>query len=487
MRTDLSGFDFRGNYDCVKWLAEKNVEEILGKMLFNSIDYLFFFIACYSIYWILPSQFRKYILIIFSLLFYAYWSGSFLLHFVFFIVLTHFCVLGILKTRKIIFLYIGVGLNLLNLCFFKYILTYLQYLMKEGELSLPFFQSLSEFILPLAISFYTFQMIAYIVDAWRGKFDESPFFNFLLFILFFPQLIAGPIMRHDDFYGQIDNSKLSLDFVQRGILHIISGLVKKVLIADQIAKIINPVYLNPGEYDGISILLTTIAFSFQVYGDFSGYTDLARGSAFLLGYEIPENFKSPFMSVSFSELWTRWHFTLSTWIRDYLYIPLGGNRVSEIRYNINTIIVMSLSGLWHGNTYTFFLWGFFHGVFLSIERLAFGKPNRNAMSFGKKILAVLWIFAIFSILATFFRIDSINRIHSFWSASLNLSGKFIYRPDFWGLIIASSVLHIFEFKNYFSNKLMPYVNWIIPCLVFLVYFAIIKIESPVETFIYFQF
>lgn len=456
-------------------------------MLFNSIDYFFFFIACYIIYWISPSRFRNYVLIIFSLIFYGYWSGSFLIHFLLFIILTHLCVLGILKTKKRIFLILGVSINLINLCFFKYFLTYIKYLMLEGDLTIPFFQSLSEIVLPLAISFYTFQMIAYLVDAWRGKFTESPFVNFLLFILFFPQLIAGPIMRHDDFYDQINHSKLTLDFVQRGILHIISGLLKKVLIADQIAKIINPVYLNPGEYDGISILLTTIAFSFQVYGDFSGYTDLARGSAFLLGYEIPENFRSPFLSVSFTELWNRWHNTLSTWIRDYLYIPLGGNRVSELRYSINTIIVMSLSGLWHGNTYTFFLWGFFHGIFLSLERFAFGKPDRKSMSFLKKIFAVIWIFVVFSVLATFFRIDTLKRITTFWSASINLTGKIIYHPDFWGLILASFIIQILEFKNYFSDRFKPYTNLIIFILCLFVYFAIIRIESPVETFIYFQF
>ncbi|WP_108960660.1 MBOAT family O-acyltransferase [Leptospira ellinghausenii] len=456
-------------------------------MLFNSIDYFFFFIACYITYWISPSRFRKYILIVFSLLFYGYWSGSFLIHFVLFIIITHLCVIGILKTKRKIFLIIGVSINLLNLCFFKYILTYLKYLMSEGELTIPFFQSLSEFVLPLAISFYTFQMIAYLVDAWRGKFTESPFINFLLFILFFPQLIAGPIMRHDDFYDQIDHAKLTLDFVQRGIFHILSGLIKKVLIADQIAKLINPVYANPGEYDGVSIFLSTFAFSFQVYGDFSGYTDLARGSAFLLGYEIPENFRSPFLSVSFAELWSRWHYTLSTWIRDYLYIPLGGNRVTELRYNINTIIVMSLSGLWHGNTYTFFLWGFFHGIFLSIERFAFGKPNRSNMTPLKKVMAVIWIFTIFSVLATFFRIDTLEKISTFWSSVINLKGKIIYKPDFWGLMIGSYVIQFVEYKNYFKDKLDPYIVWLIPFCTILVYFALVKIEAATETFIYFQF
>ncbi|PJZ38944.1 hypothetical protein CH354_07130 [Leptospira levettii] len=456
-------------------------------MLFNTIDYFYFFIVCYIVYWISPARFRKYILIIFSLIFYGYWSGSFLIHFVLFIIITHLCVIGILKTRKKGFLYLGISINVINLCFFKYVLTYLKFLMLEGELTIPFFQSLSEFVLPLAISFYTFQMIAYLVDAWRGKFTESPFVNFLLFILFFPQLIAGPIMRHDDFYDQIDHAKLTLDFVQRGILHILSGLIKKVLIADQIAKLINPVYANPGEYDGISILLTTFAFSFQVYGDFSGYTDLARGSAFLLGYEIPENFRSPFLSVSFSEIWNRWHKSLSTWIRDYLYIPLGGNRVSEKRYIFNTITVMSLSGLWHGNTYTFFLWGFLHGILLTVEKYFIGKPDRNLMSKTKIVLSIIWVTTMFSFVMTFFRIDTLKEIFTFWEASTNLKGKIIYKPDFWYLMIGCYIIQFIEYKDYFKEKLQPYINSILITLCFLVYFALIRLESTVETFIYFQF
>lgn len=403
------------------------------------------------------------------------------------IVFSHLIVQFILKSKKQIYLILGVGINLLNLAFFKYILTYLQHITKEGEVNIPFIQSLAELALPLAISFYTFQMIAYIVDAWRGKFTESPFLNFLLFILFFPQLIAGPIMRHDDFYDQIDHAKLNWDYISRGILHLISGIVKKVLIADQIAKQINPLYADPSSYDGLSILMATVSFALQVYGDFSGYTDLARGSAFLLGYEIPENFRSPFLSVSFSEFWSRWHITLSTWIRDYLYIPLGGNRVSEIRFMFNTVTVMSLAGLWHGNTYTFFIWGFLHGVFLAIERFAFGKIDRTKLSFGRKIFGFVYVFIGFNLLAPFFRLDSIDKILTFWNAALNQNGSFIYKPDLWALIFACYALHFLELKDYFQSKLKKYDFILVPVLVVILYFALVKIENPVETFIYFQF
>lgn len=456
-------------------------------MLFNSIDYFLFFVGCYSIYWMAPGKFRKYVLIFFSLVFYGYWSLSFLTHFLLFILITHFFVLGILKTRKKIFLVLGVVINLLNLCFFKYILTYLQFLSKEGEISIPLIQSLSEFALPLAISFYTFQMIAYLVDAWYGKFNESPFINFLLFILFFPQLIAGPIMRHDDFYEQIDQAHLNWDFVHRGILHILSGIIKKVLIADQIAKSINPVFADPASYDGLSIFLSTMAFSLQVYGDFSGYTDLARGSAFLLGYEIPENFRSPFLSVSFSEFWSRWHITLSTWIRDYLYIPLGGNRVSEARFMFNTVTVMALAGLWHGNTYTFFIWGFLHGIFLAVERFTFGKLNRKDMSTKQKVVGFVYVFIGFNLVSPFFRLDSLQGIHKFWSASTSTAKHFIYKPDFWLLIVACFLFQFVEYKNYFKEKLQPYIHWLVPVFTIFVFFALVKVENPVETFIYFQF
>ncbi|MCZ8342627.1 MAG: MBOAT family protein [Leptospira sp.] len=400
---------------------------------------------------------------------------------------SHIIVQLILKTKNKFYLFLGVGINLLNLIFFKYILTYLQHLTKESAISIPFIQSLSELALPLAISFYTFQMIAYIVDAWRGKFIESPFINFLLFILFFPQLIAGPIMRHDDFFDQIGKAKLNWDYISKGILHILSGIVKKVLIADQIAKAINPLFADPGSFDGLSILMSAFAFSLQVYGDFSGYTDLARGSAFLLGYEIPENFHSPFLSVSFSEFWSRWHITLSTWIRDYLYIPLGGNRVTEGRFMFNTITVMSLAGLWHGNTYTFFIWGFLHGVLLAIERFSFGKIDRKALSLIQKIFGFIYVFIGFNLLSPFFRLDSLDKIFIYWSAISNTKGLFIYKPDLWALLFACLFLNFIEFKDYFQSKLKKYDKILVPGLALIVFFALVKIENPVETFIYFQF
>lgn len=456
-------------------------------MLFNSIDYFYFFAVCYIVYWSSPNQFRKYVLILFSLLFYGYWSPSFLIHFILMICFSHLIVQFILKSKHKFYLYLGVGVNLLNLIFFKYVLTYLQHLTKESSITIPFIQSLSELALPLAISFYTFQMIAYIVDAWRGKFTESPFINFLLFILFFPQLIAGPIMRHDDFFDQIGRAKLNWEYISKGILHILSGIVKKVLIADQIAKSINPLFADPGSYDGLSILMSAFAFSLQVYGDFSGYTDLARGSAFLLGYEIPENFRSPFLSVSFSEFWSRWHITLSTWIRDYLYIPLGGNRVTETRFMINTITVMSLAGLWHGNTYTFFIWGFLHGVLLAIERFSFGKIDRNKISTAQKVFGFIYVLLGFNLLSPFFRLDSLDKIFTYWSAITNTKGLFIYKPDLWALLLACFLLNFIEFKDYFQSKLKRYDKILVPLLAFIVFFALVKIENPVETFIYFQF
>lgn len=456
-------------------------------MLFNSLDYLIFFISCYIIYWLSPRNFRKYILILFSLVFYAYWSKAFLFHFFAFIVLTHFAVIGILKTKKKIFLILGVGINLANLIFFKYILTYLQYIIKEESAHFPFSDSITAIALPLAISFYTFQMIAYIMDAWRGKFNESPFLDFVLFILFFPQLIAGPIMRHDDFYNQIDNAKLNWDYVQRGFYHLISGIIKKVLIADQMAKLINPVWNDPAGYDGFSIVLAVLGFSVQVFCDFSGYTDFARGSAFLLGYEIPENFKAPYFSVSFSELWTRWHITLSTWIRDYLYIPLGGNKVSETRFKFNTILVMSLGGLWHGNTYTFFFWGLLHGILLGIERSLFGKVDRKNLNLQKKIFGFIIVTIFWLIGASFFRAENFEKLILLWSNSLNLKGNIIYKPDFWILVFACYSVQFIEFKNYFSPKFENLGKWLVPVLSIIVYFALVKIETQVETFIYFQF
>lgn len=324
------------------------------------------------------------------MVFYGVWSPGFLIHFVS-IVLINYAFTRLLRNggpRRKLFLILALVLNFSNLFLLKYFYFFLQMLLDAtGN---PVFQS-SQFnhmlydwtgetsiVLPLAISFYTFQISAYLVDEYRGQIPaEHGFIEFFVFILFFPQLVAGPIMRHSDFFPQLDRDQMSQSFLIRGMTLIQIGLIKKVAIADNIVGVINPIWQNPMAYDGWTNLLAAFGFAVQVYCDFSGYTDLARGFGYMFGLKLPENFFGPYLSATCGELWQRWHATLSTWMRDYLYIPLGGSRAGRLRADINIIITFTLSGLWHGANYTYIMWGFIHGVALTLERYL--APAGNAV------------------------------------------------------------------------------------------------------------
>ena len=346
-------------------------------MLFNSFLFLLFFAAVYVIYWLLPSRYRPGVLIIGSVIFYAtwglnregWWGIRWTVHFIGLVVLNYFMVEWMLRhhARRKMIMALTVIINLLNLALFKYFGFFVRMTADLG-LDLPPFVENMNLFLPLAISFYTFQLTAYVVDVYRGVItEEIKFSRFFLFILFFPQLIAGPIMRSTDFLPQ--SAFIDKERIYRGCWLFISGLIKKVLVADPMSSIVSAVFAAPELYTGWSIMLAGMSFSVQIYCDFSGYTDIARGSALLLGYDIPENFKAPFFSASARELWQRWHITLATWLRDYIYFPLGGSKVSAGRTYINQIITFALGGLWHGADYTYVLWGTMWGVLLAGERM----------------------------------------------------------------------------------------------------------------------
>ncbi|NCN08760.1 MAG: MBOAT family protein [Leptospira sp.] len=454
-------------------------------MWFNSLDYLLFFLVVYTIYWSVPSFLKKYILLFASFFFYAYWNLAFFFHFLGTTIFSYAIVSLLRKEKKKSILLIGVGANLLNLIFFKYSQSFI-----NGILSIPgnedlFFTSLPKIILPLAISFYTFQIIAFIVDTYRTDTDGIGFIDFILFIFFFPQLIAGPIMRHSDFFHQLGKVELKLADTQEALLRIISGVFKKVLIADQMARIINPIWNDPTSSSGSEIFLAIIGFSVQVYSDFSGYTDIARGSALLLGYRIPENFRSPYFSLSFSELWSRWHITLSTWLRDYLFIPLGGSRVTNTRLYFNTLVVMSLGGLWHGDTYTFFLWGLIHGTFLILERRWGVINTRNKLfnsCMGWVLVTIGWLIG-----ALMFRSGNWETFSAMMSSMTNPGKVKIYWQTFIELSLLCYAIQFLELKNFFQEKIKFNQTALILILSVVMYFAIVRIKIQQDQFIYFQF
>lgn len=386
-------------------------------MIFTSTLFFVFFLIVYVLYWTWDSRkYREWILLIASLVFYASWNPPFLLHLLGIIFLNYLFLKPIAKTKSKELLTIIVLIDLINLGIFKYFYFVSDNLFYVTNLSLFNTSTFSfRIILPLAISFYTFQVMAFVIDVYRGKVEELPnFFHFTLFLLFFPQLVAGPIMRAKDFFPRLENLRIHKTAIFTGLFLIGLGACKKILIADNLGTLIDPVFLRPREYGSGSLLLATIGFTWQVYSDFSGYTDVAKGCALLFGFNIPRNFNAPFFSKNIHELWRKWHITLGTWLKDYIYIPLGGSRGSEARTNINQTITFALGGLWHGANWTFLAWGLSHGLFLFVERTLERKGIRILPATGKFFhgVRVFWTYSLFALAAVFFR--SINISDSFY-------------------------------------------------------------------------
>lgn len=457
-------------------------------MLFNSIAFLLFFLVVYQGFWALKGAARRYWLLLASLFFYGWWDWRFLVHFVAITLVSHGFAWLLARRRNRVLLWLGIGLNLANLVFFKYTNSVL--LILANDVGLPGALVVKErlsLVLPLAISFYTFQITAFIVDVYRGEVERVDLADFLVFILFFPQLIAGPIMRHHDFLDQLNNPQLNERSLPDGLSLLMLGLVKKVLVADGIAAIIDPVWSKPSAYGGLETTLATVGFTIQVYCDFSGYTDMARGMARLLGYEIPENFFAPYFAGSFADLWKRWHVTLSTWLRDYLYIPLGGSRVSPARLNVNIMIVMCLGGLWHGNNYTFFLWGFLHGVLLVVEKLlGLEQPSRRT---AIHVVRVAIVYLGFVIGAVFFRSrDLSTALEVFASLGRTGSSELKDLPALLELIGAGWILMLVQLHMRRCLEFMARTQrFMLPGAALVLFFLLVRIERASGEFIYFQF
>ncbi|MCB1173081.1 MAG: MBOAT family protein [Leptospiraceae bacterium] len=402
-------------------------------MLFTTISFLVFFIGLYLVFWSIPGRWRLPYLLLVSILFYAAWSVLFAVHFLAMVAIGYYFARRIYaakspqsKKRNMV---AAVLLNLANLFLFKYFYLFLTILYdldhnplftkKVFDGWLYSWSGSDSLVLPLAMSFYTFQLIAIIVDYYRNQIDEPPqALRFFVFILFFPQLIAGPIMRHSDFMQQLDTIQPRREYGQQGLYLVLLGLIKKVVIADNLIAGIAPPFHQPESFNAASNAIAILGFTAQVYCDFSGYTDMARGLAFLLGLKLPRNFVAPYLSRSCRDLWTRWHVTLSTWLRDYIYIPLGGNRRGVLRNHLNVIITFTLGGLWHGANYTYVIWGFLHGLFLVMERLvedglqkirgpqaiaAAEQPRSRWVRGILLLLQISYTYALFTFGALFFR------------------------------------------------------------------------------------
>jgi len=341
-------------------------------MLFCSLAYLGFFAAVFVLYWALPwHRARIGLLLVASFLFYASWNRW--LAVLVFVCTTMDYVLArgmdawTAPRRRRLLLAVSLCVNLGLLAYFKYTNFFLQSL-EDGlhaaglHASLP----LLRVILPIGISFYTFEAINYTVDVYRRRIPaERDLSHFLLFITFFPHLVAGPIVRARDFLPQLRRPRRwSWTRAQIGVEVFLIGFFKKVVVADRLALFVDPVYTDVGHFSSATSWLAVLAYSLQIYCDFSGYTDMAQGSAHLLGYKLGRNFELPYLSANVAEFWRRWHISLSSWLRDYLFIPLGGSRGGRWRTARNLLVTMTLGGLWHGANWTFIVWGMLHGSLL---------------------------------------------------------------------------------------------------------------------------
>lgn len=365
-------------------------------MLFNSFEFLIFFPVVFLLYLILDHKWQNRLLLAASCLFYASWNWKFLFLMFVSISTDYWCSRRIHleddPRKRRWYLALSIFVNLAILGFFKYYNFFaanLQDLLQAFHLISPSVDWTLKIILPLGISFYTFEAISYVVDVYHRRIEpKHKYWDYVLFVIYFPHLIAGPIMRAKEFIPQITAPRiLRLEQFYEGCHLFFWGLFEKVFIADNLGKIVNPVFAAPGPYEGGQVLLALYAFAFQIFCDFDGYSNMARGLAKCMGFELTINFKLPYFAADPREFWQRWHISLSSWLRDYIYIALGGNRRGEVRAYINLFITMFLGGLWHGASWTFVLWGVYHGAVLGIHRF---MRSRSAQSTVKPAQGPAW-------------------------------------------------------------------------------------------------
>ena len=393
-------------------------------MFFNSIDFAIFFPIVFVLYWVFSRNLtsRNILILAASYLFYGWWDYRFLLLIIISSVVDFMVGKMIYqaasKKKKKLLLCISLFINLGFLCYFKYTNFFIDSFINAFGL---FGQELNittlNIILPVGISFYTFQTLSYTIDIYRNQLKPTKnALVFFSFVAFFPQLVAGPIERASHLLPQFyKKHKFNYNNVKTGFLLMSFGLFKKMVIADRAAIIVNQVFNNPTEYSGVETIIATLLFAFQIYCDFSGYSDIAIGVSKTLGFDLMKNFDSPYFSKSITEFWRRWHISLSTWFRDYVYFPLGGSRKGKYRTYFNLFIVFIVSGLWHGAAINFLIWGAIHGLIIVIEKfsqkyktLLYAKLMIDNNTVSYKILFSGITFSIISFAWIFFRANTFN-------------------------------------------------------------------------------
>ncbi|MBS1575688.1 MAG: MBOAT family protein [Bacteroidetes bacterium] len=428
-------------------------------MLFNSVHFFFFFLIVTSFYFISPHKYRWFILLLASCYFYMAFVPMYILILAFTIVVDYFAGIFLEKagSKKKKFLILSLVVNIGILAVFKYynfINENISLLLSNFGVNNPI--PYLKILLPIGLSFHTFQAMSYTIEVYRGNQKaERNFGIYALYVMFYPQLVAGPIERPQNILHQFYEKKtLNYEDVAAGLKLMLWGFFQKLVIADRLSIYVDAAYNNPQNHSGITLLLASVFFAFQIYCDFAGYSNIALGVARVMGFRLMVNFKRPYFSTSISEFWRRWHISLSSWFTDYLYIPLGGNRVSVPRWYFNLFFVFLVSGLWHGANWTFIIWGAINGLYL-IFSIIFKKPIARISSILQlnkfpKLLTVIQIFITFFLAVfawTFFRANSITDASLIIKKIFTFKGPLFAEDPFLIMysIIGISILLIREF------------------------------------------
>ena len=465
-------------------------------MLFNSLEFLLFYVATFALYSALGAfglwRLQKLLLLIASLVFYMSWSAPYVLLLLAMVTVAYVTGLAVAAAPSDVArrwrVGLGVGASLALLAYFKYRGFLLQNLALLG-----FDRALGEVLLPLGISFFTFHAISYMVDVYRGAVvAHRNFADVALYLAFFPQLVAGPITRASQFLPQLASPRQrSPAMMEHALMLIALGLFKKVVCADVLGEYVDQVFKAVPAQPGVNLGLGAYAYAFQIYFDFSGYSDMAIGLAALLGFELPINFRLPYVATNPSDFWRRWHISLSTWLRDYLYIPLGGNRLGRTRTYVNLMLTMVLGGLWHGPAWNYVAWGAYHGGLLAghrwwRERRA--ETRVDEVSRGRRFVQRVAMFHLVCVGWVVFRIESAADIPAYFGGLLRpgvaLTPPFV-RAAIW-TAIAFAVHHLCAERDFARRFLaLPPVA---QAASYATVAVLVFLFSPVsQRFIYFQF
>ncbi|NQT26695.1 MBOAT family protein [candidate division KSB1 bacterium] len=426
-------------------------------MVFSSAIFVFLFLpVVLIIYYIFPHKFKNIIILFASLIFYSWGEKLIVLVMISSTIIDYSCGILISNGKRRLGLILSIAANLSFLGFFKYFnFTFenLHALIQFIGLDNSLFYNIPKIALPIGISFYTFQSMSYTIDVYNGNVSANKnFIEFATFVTMFPQLVAGPIVRYIDIHKQLKHKNLSIQHFSQGIERFIIGLIKKMLIANTCAYIADDVFTaSIGEISSMWAWIGIIAYSFQIYFDFSGYSDMAIGLGKMFGFDFLENFNYPYISKSIREFWRRWHISLSLWFRDYLYIPLGGSRVKQSRVYTNLIIVFFITGLWHGASWNFVVWGLFHGLFIVLERIGFDKILKRLWIPLQHIYTLLIVVVAWG----FFRADSlahslsyIKKLFSFSNGNLPINSYLVFFHSNAESFIIGTIAIIFSIPVY---------------------------------------